>query len=115
MNAAQAAELLGVDEFPSGWTFTPVHRRGELAGFFCTQGPEIHCWRRPEFSGSWLTRQAIEGILRPLIEKHGRAITTVRQNNTQGHAFVRRVGFRRIGEADGLTLYELKEIKHALL
>lgn len=115
MNAAQAAELLGVDEFPEGWSFVEITRRGEVAGFLCIKGNEIHCYRKEAHRGHWLTRQVLERNVQPLIDRHGKATTTVRTENTQGHAFVQRLGFVRVGEQDGLTLYEVKRLKHARL
>lgn len=115
MNAAQAAELLGVDEFPNGWSFVEIDRRGELAGFLCIKGDEIHCYRKEAHRGHWLSRQVLERHVQPLIDKYGKATTTVRTENAQGHFFVQRLGFVRVGEEDGLTRYELKRLKHARL
>lgn len=112
MNPAQAC---GFDEFPEGWEFIEIHRRGELAGFLCIKGDEIHCYRKEAHRGHWLTRQVLERHVQPLIDKYGKATTTVRTENAQGHFFVQRLGFVQVGERDGLTRYELKRLKHARL
>lgn len=96
---------------PDGWDFVPVRD----VGFFTVKGSEIHCWRRPEASGRWLTRQDVERITRPLIARFGRVTTKVRKGNTAGHAFVHRLGFSKIGEADGCITYTAERMKHARL
>ena len=115
LNAQRAAELLGIEWFPEGWDFAAIHRAGQFVGFVCTKHDEIHCFRLDAFKGAWMTRQKIAQHIQPLIDRHGSAITTVRPDNDQGHAFVQRLGFVRCGERNGQTLYDIKRLKHARL
>jgi hypothetical protein len=107
------AKLLGIESFPPGWEFLPVRRHGELAGFFCFKGNEIHAYRIPSFAGRWLTRQDVEAVSGPLLKKYGVIRTTVRASNAEGHKFVRRLGFTPTHDADGLTHYATERLNHA--
>lgn len=104
--------VLGVD-VPDGWEITPVYRRGEMAGFFCVQGNEIHAHRAEEYRGHWLTRQDLERLTRPLFAEYGVIRTKVRTENAEGHEFVSRLGFTKTGERDGLTYYKAERLRHA--
>lgn len=104
---------MGVESFPPGWEFLPVHRRGELAGFFCFKDNEIHAYRLETFAGHWLTRRDIEAIAAPLLQRFGSIRTTVRAGNAAGHRFVTRLGFCATHEADGLTHYATERLNHA--
>lgn len=112
VTAQEAAAMIGEPGFPGGWEFTEVKRNGEIAGFFCVKGNEIHAYRKPAYSGRWLTRIAIEQITKPLIERFGFVTTSVRNDNREGHEFVRRLGFQQT-HVDGLTYYKAERLKHA--
>lgn len=115
MTSQDAAKLMGVAEFPDGWDFHPVHRKSEIAGFFCTRANEIHAFRRPEFKGCWLTRPFIETVLQPLIRKYGSLTTIVQKDNFTGHQFVKRAGFQEtFSDAQGIH-YSTKKVKYARL
>jgi hypothetical protein len=103
---------LGVS-IPPGWDVTPIYRDGHLAGFFCTQGNEIHAYRSDDFKGRWLTHQDIERLTKPLFERYGFVQTRVRTSNDTGHKFVQRLGFTKTGEDGGLTLYRAERLNHA--
>lgn len=105
---------LGV-QLPHGWDVTPIYRSGSLAGFFCTQENEIHCYRSDDFRGRWITHQDLERLTRPLFERYGFIKTKVRNSNEQGHEFVTRLGFHKTGADDALTYYEAERLKHARL
>jgi len=115
MTGADAARMMGVPSFPTGWQFHEVHRRGALAGFFCTKANEIHAFRLPEFDGWWLTRQAIERVIAPILAEFGEIKTAVRIENLAGHAFVTRLGFAAIGRDDKNINYMTKKVNHARL
>lgn len=106
--------ILGV-QVPPGWDVTPIYRRGQLAGFFCVQGNEIHAYRSEAFSGRWLTRQDLERLTRPLFKRYGYLRTKVRDQNKTGHRFVTRLGFVEVGRAHGMTYYEAQRLNHARL
>ena len=106
--------MLGI-EIPPGWEVTPIYRRCQLAGFFCVQGNEIHCYRAEQFKGAWLTRQDLERLTRPLFKRYGYLRTKVRTPNAQGHRFVKRLGFVETGRAHGMTYYEAERLNHARL
>ena len=111
----EEAETISGFKFPLGWSFIPVHRRGEVAGFFCTQGAEIHCFRIPSFDGHWLTRQDLERRTRPIFEEYGFLLTKVGMQNLQGHSFVKRLGFHAIGQDDHTIFYKAERLNHARL
>lgn len=115
MTPLEAAALLGAPNFPDGWDFTEIHRCGELAGFICTQGAEIHCFRIDSYKGAWMPRQELERITRPILEKFGHLSTKVRTENFQGHLFVKRLGFRQIGHDETSIHYKAERLKHARL
>lgn len=96
------------------WRITPVYR-DSLAGFFITDGPEIHAWRLPAFEGRWLTRQDIERLTQPLFDAYGFITTTVRTENLCGHQFVKRLGFVPTGTNERLVFYKAERLKHARL
>jgi hypothetical protein len=91
LTRSEAAELMGIACFPDGWDFVPVVRKGVVAGFFCTQGAEIHCFRSESFKGHWLTHQDIERLTKPIFAEFGHLLTKVRTENLQGHSFVKRL------------------------
>lgn len=115
MNQTDAARMMGVPAFPPGWDFHEIHRGGMLAGFFCTKGNEIHAFRLPEFEGRWLTRQAIEAVIRPLLDQFGELTTAVRVSNLQGHQFVQRLGFARSHDDGQNVYYKTRKVNHARL
>ncbi len=112
MTQEEAESLLGF-RLTDGWIFHEVKRFGELAGFVMQKGAEVHCFRKPEFMGRWGTRHTVENILKPVIDKHGHAITMVRKDNLQGHTFVQRLGFHATGETDKTVIYKAERLKHA--
>lgn len=97
--------------FPDEWEFLPVRN----VGFFVVRENEIHCWRKPEAKGQWITRADIEGVTSPLLTKYGHVITTVRKENNSGHRFVRRLGFRPDGETGDRIRYRAERMNHARL
>ncbi len=115
MTADEAARLLGWESFPDGWDFVEIHRSGKLAAFVMVKGSEIHVHRLPEHAGTWLTRQDVERICLPLIEKFGAVTTTVMSKNNRGHYFVGRLGFTKTHEENGLVHYRTERLNHARL
>jgi hypothetical protein len=105
--------LMGIGHFPDGWDFIPVYRKGQLAGFFCTQGAEIHCFRIESFKGSWLTHQDIERLTLPIFAEFGCLLTKVRTENLQGHSFVARLGFFPVGIDETSIHYKAERLNHA--
>lgn len=112
MTQSEAESLTGY-KFPDGWEFVEILRGGELAGFFCTKGDEIHCHRIESFSGRWLTRQDIERIITPIFTKFCTIKTKVRKQNSIGHRFVQRLGFSHVAEDEFCIFYEARSINHA--
>lgn len=104
-----------VDLLPPEWSVQWVKRYGRPVAFWAVKGNEIHCCRDPLYSGFWLTRQDIERLIVPLLERYGHLTTTVRSENQTGHAFVQRLGFVKKHEKDGLTHYRAERINHARL
>lgn len=107
--------MMGIPAFPDGWDFHEVRQGGVLAGFFCTKGAEIHAFRVPEFRGRWLTRQAIERVIAPILAEFGEIKTAVRIENLAGHEFVTRLGFVATGQDDRNINYMTKKVHHARL
>lgn len=100
---------------PDGWTVVDVVRAGEVVGFFCTKGNEIHCWREESHAGHWLTRQDIERLTEPLFRQYGHITTKVRANNATGQVFVTRLGFTETHRDDLLIHYQCERLRHARL
>ncbi len=109
------AERLLCFKVEPGWTFVPIRRAGELAGFVMQQGPEVHVHRLPAFTGRWFTRQDVERVLLPILKTHGEVTTKVRADNLTGQKFVTRLGFVRVGEGPGVHLFRATRLNHARL
>ena len=105
--------VLGLD-IPDDWTVSYIRRHGEIVGATLVKGSELHC-HRIKASGMWITRQDIERTIQPIIEKHGYCTTKVRQSNTIGHAFVRRLGFVVTHSDSDCIHYKCERLKHARL
>jgi len=95
------------------WSFVEVLRHDILAGFVMVSGNEIHCWRKPEHKGLWLTKHNIRNIIKPLIERYGCVVTKVRNENNTGHRFVTRLGFEKVSKDDYCTYYRIERLNHA--
>lgn len=87
----------------------PVLVRGELAGAVLIHGPELHACILPGFFGRWLTRAVLRCTLGAVLEQHGYAITRATSGNEAGAAFVKRLGFTKIAEEDGIETYMLEQ------
>jgi len=98
-------------EFSDEWEFLPVRD----VGFFVVRENEIHCWRKNDAKGHWINRSDIEGVTAPLLAKYGHVVTTVRKENTHGHRFVQRLGFRPIGGTGDCIQYRAERMNHARL
>lgn len=112
MTQEDAEELLGAKLTP-GWRVHEIRRAGDLAGFVIQRGSEIHVWRKPQFTGRWFFPGDLRRVLKGVLGEHGEVTTAVRAINEVGQEFVRRVGFVKVGEANGAFLYRLGDLKHA--
>lgn len=112
MTHEEACSLLGF-EIEKDWSFVEVERKGLLAGFVIIKNNEIHCWRKPEYTGIWLTKHTIKNIIQPLIDKFGFVCTKVRKSNNTGHVFVTRLGFEKVSEDENCTYYRIERLNHA--
>ena len=110
----EEAERLCGSAIPEKWEITPVYRQA-LAGFFIVCGNEIHAFRSPEFSGTWLVRGDLERLTEPLFKQYGPITTSVRVENLCGHRFVQRLGFRACGEDGRVVFYRAERLRHARL
>lgn len=97
---------------PRDWIYKAVVRNGVIAGFFCHKGNEIHCFRKPEFTGYWITRHDLDELTKPLFEQFGRIRTKCPESNEIGQKFVKRLGFKQSGRLPGFILYETKRLNH---
>lgn len=109
MTREEAITVAGA--LPDDWEFIPVRD----VGFFVVKENEIHCWRKSEAEGRWITRSDIEQVTAPLLAKYGHVVTSVRKQNIYGHRFVQRLGFRPDGESSGCVRYRAERMKHARL
>ncbi len=98
---------------PDEWTVEDIYVDGKYAGFWAVKDNEIHCWRKPEFQGRWLTHQKIEKLTKPLFEKYGKIVTKVRLDNEQGHQFIKRLGFKETHKDESCVYYETERLNHA--
>ena len=111
----ELAERISGYIIPDVWHVVPVLRGKEFAGFFIVRDNEIHAYRVDEYKGNWLTRQDVERLTKPLFERFGHIVTTVRKDNLQGHRFVQRLGFHATREDDKLVYYKAERLRHARL
>lgn len=81
----------------------PVSSGADVVGVVAVDGPEIHIAVLPAGRRVWASRSFIRQELGGVIERHGRAETTVRASNSAGLNFCARLGFRRTSEMDGLV------------
>lgn len=91
------------------WRVLPVVDGDECLGAILVNGSEVHIGiARPLF-----LRGLIRTVLESIRAEHGVVTTKVRQQHAPGHRFVQRLGFKPVGEAGPLVLYEMKEARHA--
>ena len=112
MTHQEVCSLLGF-EIDKDWLVEEVKRKGALAGIVLIRGNEIHCWRKPEYTGIWLTKHTIRNIIQPLINEYGSVSTKVTKSNNTGHTFVTRLGFEKVLEDENCTYYRIERLKHA--
>ena len=86
------------------WEVYPVK-----GGAVLIKGDQIHACVLPEAFGKWVTKKAIKETLGKILEKHGRAVTSVKLGNVVGERFVARLGFQKIEEQEGIGIWELKQ------
>lgn len=91
------------------WQVRPVKVRGELVGAVLVGGNQIHACIKPRGFGRWLSKGVLKDTLLAVIERHGRAITSVAKGNEIGHTFVAGLGFKPVFEADGVIWYEVRD------
>lgn len=77
------------------------------------RGPEIHVAAPSNARGRWLNRRHIREFLSGTLRIFGRVITSVKDDNAAGIAFVTRLGFERISESNGSIFFQMNEVKHA--
>lgn len=98
LSAADRLQGIGVDEFArrvASMDVHPVDVDGRPAGAVIVCGNEVHACVLPEFKGRWFGRRMLV-ILRCVIEKHGKAITSA--TTEEGRRFVERLGFKQEGD-----------------
>lgn len=96
----------GFDKFSeavSDWEIIPVIQRGKLFGGVMVKGNEIHVGFAEKPTAS--IRGNIKAVLKPLFEKHGFVVTTVKKDNINGLNFCKRLGFVEFGsDSDKILL-----------
>ena len=88
-----------------GWDALPVHVSGALIGAVLSKGPELHACIQPVAFGRWFGRQHFK-LIDKAIDEYGYALTSTTTGNVAGAAFVKRLGFEKTTERDGLTVYK---------
>ena len=92
-----------------GWKVVPIERDGEVVATILMRGNEIHCAAKEP--GKWLSRKVLRDSIGAILEQHGICTTAVMADNSAGHAFVQRLGFKRTTSGE-VVRYELKEMTH---
>ncbi|EKS9798232.1 MULTISPECIES: GNAT family N-acetyltransferase [Burkholderia] len=92
-----------VSELMARFDLHPVLHDDEIVGVVAIDGPEIHISVLPAGRRLWASRSFIRQELGGVIERYGRAETTVRASNLAGLNFCARLGFRRTSEVDGVV------------
>ncbi len=113
MAGDEAARMMGHDQLPVGWDVFPIMRCGEISGFFLFNGDEMHAWRRPEYSGRWITAREIALAGSDIMRKYGHIKTSVAEGNEVGIKFVTRLGFTETHRGNGLIYYISRKLNHA--
>lgn len=85
----------------TGVTFYPWGDDGALA----LLGNEVHT---VGIRRGWLTRLAIRQVFVPLLRERGVLTTRIARNNSNGHRFVERIGFKKCGENKLDYLYRIE-------
>lgn len=103
---SQFGESFALD---ASWDVLAVCDGEEVVGSVMTRGPEVHfCADRVLYLRGLMRR-----VLCGLIEKYGFASTKVRASHALGLRYVRRLGFNKTHEADGLVHFILREYRYA--
>ena len=92
-----------------GWKVAPIERDGKMVATILMRGNEIHCAAKEP--GKWLSRKVLRDSIGAILEQHGICTTAVMADNSAGHAFVQRLGFKRTTSGE-IVRYELKEMTH---
>ena len=91
-----------------GWEFLDV--RGAVV---MRKGPEVHAAAPDAVKGCWITRPVIKAVLVDTLKRFGHVVTSVSDDNSAGHEFVKRLGFVESGHTPSCTYYTLRECRHA--
>ena len=96
----------GYDEFAEAvkdYQILPIIQRGKLFGGVMIKGNEIHVGFAEKPTAS--IRGNIKAVLKPLFEKYGFVVTSVKKDNINGLNFCKRLGFVEFGsDSDKILL-----------
>lgn len=88
------------------WDKTPVYVGEQLVGAILVNGPELHVCVKPAGYKRWF-RKGLLSVLIEIIQKHGYAVTAVKEGNTVGDEFVKRFGFEYSHTQNGNWFYRM--------
>jgi hypothetical protein len=93
------------------WEVTPLTEAGRVIGGVLQKGNEIHVGYgvKPKVS----IRGYIRDILGGVIDKHGYAVTQVREENQAGLRFCERLGFVKLSAQNGTILLRCDRSNYA--
>lgn len=93
------------------WEVVPLTESGRVIGGVLLKGNEIHAGygEKPKAS----IRAHIRDTLKEVIDKHGWAVTQVREENHAGLRFCERLGFVKFGAQNGTILLRCDRSNYA--
>lgn len=88
--------------FFASWDVMPVEVGGVVVGAVFANGPEVHVAVLPENHLKWATPSLYRWAITDRLKRYGKLVTTGKSDNE----FIKRAGFKPVGETNGTTLYE---------
>jgi hypothetical protein len=88
------------------WNVHPVRVAGKIVGAILTHREQIHACIKPEAFGKWVGMKEVN-VLNDVIDRYGRAVTSVSHGNEVGRKFVQGLGFSLVEIRNGVDWFEL--------
>ena len=85
------------------WEVRPVILAGVVVGAVFAKGAEVHVAVRREHHRKWATPSLYRWAITDRLKEYGMLFTKGKSDNE----FIRRAGFRPVGENNGVTLYAM--------
>lgn len=90
------------------WEIIPLVSGGELVGCFAVNGNEVHI----AYAKQVFIRHHIRSVFKPLLDKLGGFVTTVRESNQRGYKFCERMGFTEQRRESGIIYMQCERLNY---